>query len=116
MNLTIDLTATEEAQISSAARHAGLAPAELVKRLVKEHLPTVPTDAENDLDAKLRKWQQQDGVKLYPDVSTQELFAKWAEEDALMTDEERESEDRLWEELEPALTEHGRVLQLRRLS
>ena len=115
MNLIIDLTPSEVAQLSEAAKQTGLAPAELVKKLVKEHLPAVPATDEDELDAKLQKWQEQDGTKLLPDVPTRTLFAKWAEEDAQMTNEEREAEDRLWEDLEKGLTENSYVLQLRRL-
>lgn len=115
MNLIIDLTPSEEAQLSAAAKQTGLAPAELVKKLVKEHLPAAPATDEDDLDAKLRKWQEQDGTKLMPDVPTQTLFAQWAEEDAQMTDAEREAEDRLWKDLEKGLTENSHVLQLRQL-
>ena len=116
MNLTIDLTPYEEAQISAAAKQTGLAPAAFVKKLVQEHLPTVPAEDGDELDAKLRKWQEQDGTKLMPDVPTQTLFAQWADEDAQMTDEEREAEDRLWKDLEQGLTDDSRVLALRRLS
>jgi hypothetical protein len=116
MNLIIDLTPSEEAQLSEAAKQTGLAPAELVKKLVKEHLPAIHAYAESDLDSNLRKWQEQDGMKLMPDIPTRTLFAQWAEEDALMTNDEREAEDRLWEDLEKGLTQNSRVLQLRRLS
>lgn len=77
MNLIIDLTASEEAEISAAAKQNGMAPADLVKKLVKDHLPTAT-----------------------PNVSTQELFAKWAEEDAHMTDEERAQNERVYAEIE----------------
>jgi len=100
MNLTIDLTATEEAQISSAARHAGVAPAELVKQLVKEHLPAVATDHENDLDATIQEWQQRDRSASNSKDSTQALFAQWAEEDEQLTDEEREQNERVYAEIE----------------
>ncbi len=39
--ITLDLTTTEEAQISTVARQTGLAPADYVKKLVKENLPPV---------------------------------------------------------------------------
>ncbi len=116
MSLIIDLTPSEEAQLSAAAKETGLEPADLVKKLVKEHLLPVSTIDGNDLDAKLRKWQEQDGITLMPDIPTQTLFARWAEEDALMTDKEREAEDLLWEDLEKGFAENNRVLQLRRLS
>lgn len=108
MNLIIDLSPSEAARLSEAAKLVGIAPAELVKELVKEHLPALPGRHEDSLDAKLRKWQDQDGTKLTPDVAAQTLFAQWAEEDAQMTDEEHEAEDRLWEDLEKGLSDSRR--------
>ena len=115
MNLTIDLSPSEAARLSEAAKLIGLAPAELVKKLVKDHLPAHPVRDGDSLDAKLRKWQDQDGTKLMPDVAAQTLFAQWAEEDAQMTDQEHEAEDRLWKDLEKGLSENSGVLRLRRL-
>ncbi len=46
--IALDLTPTEEAQTLTVARRTGLAPAEYVKKLVKEHLPpdeTTPAPA-----------------------------------------------------------------------
>ncbi len=100
MNLTIDLTPIEEAQISSAAKHAGVAPAELVKQLVKEHLPAIPAEIENDLNATLQKWQLRDHSKANPDDATKALFAQWAEEDEQLTDDEREQNERVYAEIE----------------
>ncbi len=100
MNLTIDLTATEEAQISTAAKNAGIAPAELVRQLVKEHLPIIPAEHESDIDATLQKWQRQDQSTSNANDATQALFARWAEEDAHMTDGEREENDRIYAEIE----------------
>ena len=116
MNLTIDLTPSEVAQLSEATKRTGLAPSELLKKLLKEYLPFGSISDKDDLDAKLHKWQQQDGVRLAPDISTHALFAQWAEEDAQMTEQEREAEDRLWEKLEINLAENSRKLQLRALS
>ena len=115
MNLEIPFTPSEEIRITAAARQAGLAPAELVKRLALEHLPPMPTNMEDELDSKLRQWQEQDGTPLMPAISTQELFAKWAEEDAQMTEAEREAEDRLWEDIEKGLAENSHRLQLRQM-
>jgi hypothetical protein len=85
------------------------------KRLVAAHLPPIPAADNDTLDTKLRQWQEQDGIALMPDVPTQTLFAQWAEEDSQMTDEERETEDRLWEDIEKGLAQNSGVLQLRRL-
>jgi hypothetical protein len=116
MNLTIELTPSQEARLSAAAKRSGLDPARLVRKLVEEHLPAAPNFDEDDLDAKLRRWQEQDATRLMLEVPTQSLFAQWAAEDARMTDAEREAEDRLWADLEQRLTEKSRVVQLRRLS
>ena len=100
MNLILDLTPSEEAQIFAAAKEIGLAPADLVKKLVKEHLPAVSNAQDDDLDAKLHKGQEQDGTKLDPNVSTQALFAQWAEEDAQLTEEKRAENERIYTEIE----------------
>jgi hypothetical protein len=68
MTLTIELTPTEAAQLTAAAHHAGLAPAELARKLVTEHLPPVTP-----------------GI---PEDPTLALFAQWDTEDAQMTPEE----------------------------
>lgn len=43
--IALDLTPTEEAHILTVAGQSGLAPAEYVKKLVKEHLPPIPAAA-----------------------------------------------------------------------
>ncbi len=44
--ITLDLTPTEEAEIFTVARQTGLAPADYVKKLVKENMPPVPVGPE----------------------------------------------------------------------
>jgi hypothetical protein len=44
MTLTIDLTPAEEARLAAAARRAGEAPADVIRKLVTKHLP--PTERE----------------------------------------------------------------------
>jgi hypothetical protein len=68
MTLTIELTPTEEAQLTAAARQAGLAPAALARKLVTEHLPLFTPDT--------------------PEDSTLALFAQWDTDDAQMTPED----------------------------
>jgi len=67
----------------------------------------MPITTEDALYAKLHLWQQQDGASLMPDIPAQTLFTQWAEEDAKMTDEEREAERRLWESIEQELLANG---------
>ena len=79
MTLTIDLSPTEEALLTDAARQKGLDPAALVKALVTEHLPAPATA---------------------PEDPTLALFAQWAQEDAQMTPEEIAEENRIWEQFQ----------------
>ena len=109
MYIDIPFTPSEEARLSAAARQTGLTPGEWIKRLALERLPTTSVDVEEEIDAKLRQWQEQDGVKLMPDIPARELFAQWAEKDARMTDEEREAEDRLWEDIEKSLALKSKI-------
>jgi hypothetical protein len=68
MTLTIELTPTEEAQLTAAACQAGLAPAALARQLVTEHLPPLTPDT--------------------PEDPTLALFAQWDADDAQMTPED----------------------------
>ena len=68
MTLTIELNPVEEAQLTAAAYQAGLAPAELARRLVTAHLPPATPDT--------------------PEEPTLALFAQWDADDAQMTPED----------------------------
>jgi len=86
MSLIIDLSPAVEERLNVAAREIGIAPAELVKKLVGEHLPPV---AQVD-KAAIRN----------PDPATESLFAQWAEEDEHITEAERVENDRIYTEIE----------------
>jgi hypothetical protein len=79
MTLSIELEPDEEARLAAAARREGLEPAELVRKLMIEHLPPV-TPTEEDEDPTLA------------------LFAQWDREDAQMTPAEVEAARREFEE------------------
>jgi hypothetical protein len=68
MTLTIELTPIEEAQLTAAARQAGLDPAELARQLVTTHLPPA--------------------TPATPEDPTLALFAQWDADDAQMTPED----------------------------
>lgn len=42
MSMTIDFSPQEEATLAAAARQAGIAPAEFIRKVVKEYLPPRP--------------------------------------------------------------------------
>lgn len=110
MSFVISLTPNEEARLADAASQEGLAPAEFAEKIVKERitpkpLPPTPLEVNEALDAKLRQSQQATNTPVGPHIPASVLFAQWAEEDAKMTDEEREAEARLWEDIEKSLLE-----------
>jgi hypothetical protein len=134
MTLTIELNPDEEARLASAAASAGLEPAALARKLLAERLPGLPAGAadsngsagmspQEKVRALLAKWQAQDNtpivagpVALLPgETTTQALFRKWDEEDARMTDEEREAAERLWEEFQQGVNETRDALGMRRV-
>ncbi len=113
MSLLINLTPAEEAQLSAAARQTGLAPEAFAEKLVREHLPTsAPAE---ELDRKLRQWQEQDGTRLMPTRTAAELFAQWDKGVARMTEEERDAEDRLWEDFQKGINQTRAALGMRPL-
>jgi hypothetical protein len=115
MSLTINLTASEEARLSEAANRTGLAPAAYVEKMVREKLPAEAGDKKAAVMEKLRQWQSQDNTSLRPEVPTADLFARWAEEDAKLTDEEREADDRFWEEFMAGINQTRSDLGMRLL-
>jgi hypothetical protein len=63
--------------------------------------------------AKLRQWQQETNTVTSPAIPAGELFAQWAEEDANMTDEEKEAEDRLWQDFHKGIDNERRKAGMR---
>jgi hypothetical protein len=80
-------------------------------------------EAERRVRALLAQWQAEDRTPAAPSPHApgsappgEALFARWRELDAAMTDEEREAEDRLWEEVQRGLDETRALLGMRRFS
>lgn len=96
---------------------------ELVKRYQAGEIPasaraTVTYEPEIEKDpilAKLHQWQSETQTQTTPEVSTRELFDQWAQEDANMTEEQRQAESQLWEEFEKGINENRAVLGMRQL-
>ncbi len=121
MTFTIDLSPTEEAQFIDAARQEGLEPADFVKKLMRERLPsTAPSDPVAHVQALLAKWRAEDHTPTLPPVltrpgetPTQALFRIWDEEDAALTEEEQDQRERLWEEFQQGVNETRIALGMR---
>lgn len=67
--IALDLTPTEEAEIRTIAQQTGLAPADYLKRLVKEHLPSVATAPAQAIDeenaaaiAQIQAWGREEAT------------------------------------------------------
>lgn len=56
MTLTIDLTPAEGARLAAAARRAGAEPADVMRKLVAEHLPPAEGEARGTAADLLRGW------------------------------------------------------------
>jgi hypothetical protein len=61
MTLAIDLTPEEELRLRAAAQQEGIAPAELARKLVTEHLPPVPDENAASI-ALLQSWLEEDAT------------------------------------------------------
>jgi hypothetical protein len=48
MSMIFDFSPQEEATLATVAQQAGIAPAEYVRKVVKEHLPASTVDSETD--------------------------------------------------------------------
>jgi hypothetical protein len=114
--VTLDISPQTEARLFDVARQEGIDPAALVERLVKEYRPAPGADRTADeLYRKLRERQEQDHITLRPDRSAAEHFARLEAEAAQMTDEEREAEDRIWEDFQNGMNETRAALGMRQL-
>lgn len=96
MTLSIELNATEQARLAAAAEQEGLAPAELVRKLLTDHLPPL---AEEE--------QQED--------PTLALFRQWEQEGKARTPEEAAQENELWERFQANVNETCAILGMRKL-
>jgi hypothetical protein len=100
VSITINLSPSEEARLSAAAKKAGIAPVQLAERLVREHIPSAQTETIDPTSNKIHNWQTADNSTYQPAIQATELFAQWAKEDEAMTDEERADNDRIYSEIE----------------
>lgn len=71
MTLTIDLSPTEQARLTAAARQSGLAPDALAKRLVTEHLP--PELSPHDEEERVARIRAGMGSFAHVNVTVEDL-------------------------------------------
>ena len=115
MSITVNLTPAEEAQLVAEAVGNGLDAGQLVAKVVRDHLNAPPKRTMDEVLGKLHQWQTETKTETAPSISAHELFAKWDEEAAQMTDDERDAEDRLWEDFQEGINKTRSELGMRLL-
>jgi hypothetical protein len=96
MTLMIELSPDEQARLAAAAKQEGVAPAELARKVLTDHLPPL-------------------GAEPQPEDPTLALFRQWAEEDATRTPEEAAQENELWAQFLTNVNETRAALGIRKL-
>jgi hypothetical protein len=108
--LSLELDTEVERLVRQRAEAAGLSVNELLAR-------TFSPTPEQRVRALLAQWQAADRTAgPVIDATADELVERWRAEDAAMTEEEREAEDRLWVEVVRGLNETRKALGMRRLT
>lgn len=107
--MSIDLTREVESWVRQRAAAEGVSVNDLLARTFapeKQEAQSI-SDPKAHVQALRAKWQTDDQTPELPPVPmrqgetpTEALFRTWEEEDASLTDEERQAEDRLWEEFQ----------------
>ena len=121
--MSLDVSPEIENMVRQRAAAEGVSINDLLARtFAPEKEPPVSEPIER-VQQLLARWQAEDHTPIVPpmptqsrETPTQALFRKWEEEDAHMTEEEKEAEDRLWEDIEKGIDENRGKLLLRRLS
>lgn len=110
--MSLDLSPEIENVVRERAAAAGVSVNDLLARtFIQEKEQTRPViDPKEHVRALLAHWQAQDNSPILPPIPiqsgetpTQALFRKWENEDADMTEEEQEREERLWEEIQQSI-------------
>ncbi|MFN3649768.1 MAG: hypothetical protein ACK47B_09310 [Armatimonadota bacterium] len=96
MSLTIELSPEEQARLADAASREGLAPEELARKLLCEHLAPAAEGSP-------------------PDDPTLALFRQWEAEGAARTADEARGENELWEQFQTNVNETRAALGMRKL-
>jgi hypothetical protein len=99
----IDLTSTEEEHLYSSALQIGLTSEQLVLKFVRQSLAA--DSPIEEMQRRMREWQQETETELRPDISAHDLFARWAEEDSQMTEVEIAADEKLWQEYQQGIDE-----------
>jgi hypothetical protein len=96
MSLMIELSAAEEARLTAAAEQEAVAPEEMARKLVTDHLPPLAAEPPSD-------------------DPTLVLFRQWEQEGTARTAGEAVHEIGLWEQFQANVNETRAALGMRKL-
>src|SRR5437879_6466677 len=123
--MSLDISPELESAVRERAAAEGVSVNDLLARTFGRDLQeTTPRhDPKAHVQSLLDKWQAADNTpvmapnpSLPGETPTQALFRKWREEDAHMTDKQKDEEDKLWEDIEKALKENRLTFDRRSLT
>lgn len=105
--MSLDLHPDIERQVLVRAAAAGISANDYIARLLEATTPTAESDPVARVRGLLHDWQQQDHTpsaapapndgSLTP---SEALFRQWEQEDASLTDEERQTAEEWWQEFQ----------------
>jgi hypothetical protein len=98
--MSLELAPETESRVREYAEAEGVSIDDLLTRYFPPRV--APRDPRAHVQALLTNWQREYGLPVPPGgyKTTSELFAQWDAEDAQMTEAERETERRFWEDYE----------------
>lgn len=121
--MSLDLSPELESAVRERAAAEGVSVNDLLERtfaIGRQETPPVHNPRAH-VQSLLDKWRATDSTPAMPTIltrpsetPTQALFRRWNEEDKLMTDEQKDEEDKLWEDIEKGLKENRLTFDRRR--
>jgi hypothetical protein len=103
--VSLDLQPDIERQVVACAQAAGVTANDYIARLLEAATPTAASDAVARVRGLLHDWQQQDHTSTAAPAPndgsltpSEALFRQWEQEDASLTEEERQAEEERWQQ------------------
>jgi hypothetical protein len=120
--MSLELSPEVENAVRERAEAEGLSVNDLLAHTFAPVMLPLPTNPKERVRVLLAKWRAEDNTPTPSPIPTrngetptQALFRKWEEEDALMTEEEREQETQFWEEFQESINNERKKAGMRKL-
>ena len=105
--MPLDLSPEVEHQVLARARAAGTTANDYIARLLQAAVPDTSADSLARIRSLLAEWQKQDNTPIALPAAnegalsaSEALFRQWEQEDATLTDEERQAQEELWQQFQ----------------